>query len=75
MVVALLSSSSGGGERSQAQPPPTMDISWQGRYTVILHSGVRGSSDFGEPQQGNPGNVIHAIAHFSDASPPCYEMA
>ena len=22
---------------SQAQPPPTMDISWQGRYTVNLH--------------------------------------
>ena len=21
----------------QAQPPPTMDISWQGRYTVNLH--------------------------------------
>jgi len=22
---------------SQAQPPPTMNISWQGRYTVNLH--------------------------------------
>lgn len=75
MVVALLSSRSSGGERSQAQPPPTMDISWQGRYTVILHSGVRRSSDFGEPQRGNPGNVIHAIALFSVSSPPCSGVA
>ncbi|WP_172652647.1 hypothetical protein [Rhodococcus opacus] len=66
MVVALLSSSSGGEERGQAQPPPTMEISWQGRCTVNLHVvHERRSSDCGEPQGGNPGNVIHAIAQFS----------
>ena len=29
--------------RNQAQPPPTMDISWQGRYTdspLVVTSGV-----------------------------------
>lgn len=29
---------------NQAQPPPTMGISWQGRYTVNLRVVTRGAS-------------------------------
>ncbi|MFD9665862.1 hypothetical protein ACFWAY_30265 [Rhodococcus sp. NPDC059968] len=53
---------------SQAQPPPTMDISRQGRYTVNLQ---RSSDHLREPRRGNPGNVIHAIALFSNSTSPC----
>ena len=57
--------------RSQAQPPPTMDISWQGRYTDNLHiSDEQRITDFREPVPASPGTVIHAIAQIS-ASPNC----
>ncbi|PBC44903.1 hypothetical protein CJ179_29510 [Rhodococcus sp. ACS1] len=52
--------------RSQAQPPPTMYISWQGRYTDNLHVVTSSASMMlVSRRMEGPGNVIHAIALFS----------
>lgn len=55
--------------RSQAQPLPTIYISWQGRYTDnLLRDDERRMRNFGEHGHGSPEIVIHAMAQISTTS-------